>query len=1395
MTTKATKKLLALALSLALLVGMFPSAAFAAAEGPPCENHPEHTAECGYVEAVEGQPCGHVHDESCGYAEGTPEAPCGHIHDEECGYAEAVEGRPCAHACELCAVRDRAPGGSEPTAQTSCALTGGCTLPDGHEGGCETAPPANDAPTVTGWTWIDPDENLNGGGLALPGVSIDKQADFDTVISMLPAQISAEVEGEADPATVNVTGWTCDTFTRDAEGNWPVTGTYTFAAELETGYALASSAAALEVKVLLGGGAVLAANDTITEDGITVAASNGGEVTYTAGSGFTLNASGSYTISGEWSGSLSVNGGAVITVPDGVTANVKLSDVAIDVSGQNLACAFLVAGGTAHITLSDANTLKSSWYCAGLQVPENATVTIDGTGSLEATGGYGSAGIGGGTGVGGSGGSGGTITISGGEVTAIGGNTGAGIGGGFYGNGGTIEISGGTVTATGGNDGAGIGGGQGLDNGGDGGTITITGGEVAATGNSGGAGIGGGSGISGSGGSGGTITITGGTVTATGGSGGAGGPGIGGAGIGGGYGGGVIGGPGTYGGDGGIVTISGPYTTVTATGSGAACDVGSGNKQYVTNGSLSVTDGATLEMTNTGTNAADPEYKNCTIIDKDKNTTAYDESGTGTRITPWDGQSDTSVSSLGVATGGTVLLAKSNTGGGATLTVDVDGVTITSNGQAVSGVNIVASSGVSVTIRDLRLTAQKGECAISFADNAALKAAGVCAITGGDSSSGGIGMPAIYGSAALSVEVGSASLTAAGGECTDKFGGGNGILSDGSLTINVSAGGALTARGGDSQEHGGNGLVGKTVTIEDDGIVVAEGGKANGALSGNGIGSRADMTLTGAGTITARGSKCIVLYDGGTLKVDGTVLAEGDQGISFGGYTNPSALTGSGSLRAIGGANDGIFAGGSAFTLRFTGSLTAHGGSGALGDGLYVVDGLTVEQAPASLDLRPGPNGHAIQLFGSFVNNSGIPDGVFVTGGTRPVLWPAHLVTVDGGAGGGYYGLGETVTITATVPGGQRFTGWTISPGVTFTQGGKNTETAAFTMPAQAVTATAHYETVHSSGGSGDSGPSYYRRTLTEGGVKVTGGSIHESAALTAKPWAFHSAGDAGCDLLRAAREAGHLLGAWDVSLSRGFRGSITVSLPVEGRDGQTLTVAHCVSGKLTLSDVKVSGGFAAVETDSLSPFAVLDGAYTQAGLEALAAPNNPSTGGDNPFTDVKEGDWFYEAVLYVYHRGIMQGTGETAFSPYGDTTRAQLAAILWRLEGSPAPTGGNSFTDVPAGQYYTEAVVWCSGAGLMDGYGGGRFGPLDPITREQLAAALYRYAGYKGWDVSMGGNTNILSYADAFDVSEWAIPAVQWACGAGLMNGTTDGRLNPQGKATRAELAAMLMRALTGVK
>ena len=182
----------------------------------------------------------------------------------------------------------------------------------------------------------------------------------------------------------------------------------------------------------------------------------------------------------------------------------------------------------------------------------------------------------------------------------------------------------------------------------------------------------------------------------------------------------------------------------------------------------------------------------------------------------------------------------------------------------------------------------------------------------------------------------------------------------------------------------------------------------------------------------------------------------------------------------------------------------------------------------------------------------------------------------------------------------------------------------------------------------------------------------------------------------------------------------------------------------------------------------------------------NPNTGA-NPFTDVSEKDWFYGDVMFVYENGLMLGTSKTLFSPHGTATRGMMATILWRMEGSPAPKGKNSFTDVEAEKWYADAITWTAENGIFAGYGKDKFGPDDPITREQLAAIFYRYADYKGYDLTVKGNLD--KFKDADKITDYAKTAMQWAVGSGLVKGKSGNLLDPQGTATRAEIAAMLHR------
>ena len=744
----------------------------------------QHTAEC-YPEddavsdnaatpsdAKQKEPteCTHVCSEETGCI--TKVLDCPHEHDGDCGYIEAVEGHPCGYVCTICNPDDGISGDTPPVdSQPECKCEVKCTadsidkdcpvcqedyenckakkepvieggtvmefsrldqkiqaqeveagtaleelvLPDSLEVSVYAENEAdgsdsvtvrqlavlnwNSVPDYTGepgtyvftpemaddyplqdgvkapdiavtvkelpanglkrkifqWAWDgdnaeNPVDNEETGNweMSLPTVNLENQLSFDTVVSMLPDKIAATMEqtatgSDAEKKTeLTLTGWICEAFKQDENGDWPVQGEYTFAAALPEGYALATDAKPLEIKVMLGGSNTLA---TSTGDFTVTGGTSGTDYSY-ASNTLTIKSGTAITISGTTTSdhivvdSSCTGANAANITLDGV--DIQFSDGAWDSPGT---CAFEVAGNAAcNLTLADSstNTLKSGSYCAGLQVQSldssTATITIDGTGSLNAEGGYYGAGIGGnsanntgraggnitiiggtikasglsgqntsqGAGIGGgggggnAGGAGGRISIGGSaNVTAIGGSYAAGIGGGGHAVGGSITINGGNVDAIGGNLAAGIGGGYE----GAGGAITIDGGTVtAACNNSGGAGIGGGRD-----GAGGQIVISGGNVTANikgnsytgagigGGSNGAGGSitisggdvavntagaYCGGAGIGGG------GSGGTRGGTGGSITISGGSVTVNTTGqSGAGIGGGGGSQGYGSGGS------------------------------------------------------------------------------------------------------------------------------------------------------------------------------------------------------------------------------------------------------------------------------------------------------------------------------------------------------------------------------------------------------------------------------------------------------------------------------------------------------------------------------------------------------------------------------------------------------------------------------------------------------------------------------------------------------------------------------------------------------------------------------------------------------------------------------------------
>lgn len=322
--------------------------------------------------------------------------------------------------------------------------------------------------------------------------------------------------------------------------------------------------------------------------------------------------------------------------------------------------------------------------------------------------------------------------------------------------------------------------------------------------------------------------------------------------------------------------------------------------------------------------------------------------------------------------------------------------------------------------------------------------------------------------------------------------------------------------------------------------------------------------------------------------------------------------------------------------------------------------------------------------------------------------------------------MGAEVRLTAMPNSGYHFKEWEVIPDKVKIEDNK------FTMPAAHVTVKAIFErnTSSGSGGGGGGGTTYY--TLT-----------------------FETNGGDSMQAIRAAR--GKTL---DLSAYTPMR---------DGYDFGGWYADKALTQRIT--EIKLSG----------SKTVYADWKKRE--------PNEPDAV-KNPFADVNAGDWFYRDVLFSYEKGLMSGMDTAVFAPYANTTRAQIAVIFYRMEGSPAVEGENSFTDVVRGSgtaWFYDAVTWAQQNGIMGGYGNSSFAPNDPITREQLAAIFYRYAQYKGYDTTQGGMA-IREFDDYESISDYAMGAMAWAVNTGLVKGDSN-LLYPKGTATRAEIAALFHR------
>ena len=431
------------------------------------------------------------------------------------------------------------------------------------------------------------------------------------------------------------------------------------------------------------------------------------------------------------------------------------------------------------------------------------------------------------------------------------------------------------------------------------------------------------------------------------------------------------------------------------------------------------------------------------------------------------------------------------------------------------------------------------------------------------------------------------------------------------------------------------------------------------------------------------------------------------------------------------------------------------------------------------------------------------PTTYTITADVDPV--EAGSVTVNGSGISATVQAGSTVNLAATANEGYRFTGWTSSSGGTFAN--VSSAETTFAMPDSDVKVTAGFEKYYtitatadpSEGGTVSNGGDYAANsqvTLTatpNAGYRFVGWFESGTTVSTNTSYTFTANSDRSltAQFDKISSGGGSSDPAYSVTLpSRVTGGELKLSrrysekgetvtltaIPDEGYELDTLTVTDSKGKEIELTH---KGGY---EYIFKMPAGRVEIAVS---FQKIVVKPEPL-----PFMDVAENAWYAEAVRYVYEHGLMAGTSATAFSPDATTSRSMIATILWRMSGSPVVNYAMNFSDVPQDQWYSEAVRWATSQGIVSGYGNGLFGTNDPITREQFAVMLYRFAQEQGYDVSVGDDTNILSYTDVADLSEYAIPAMQWAVGAGIINGTGDGStLTPQGQATRAQAAVMLMR------
>ena len=1125
---------------------------------------------------------------------------------------------------------------------------------------------------------------------------------------------------------------------------------------------------------------------------------------------------------------VTVIGDVHLILADGCSLNATKG---INVSDPNSLTIYGQDKGTGALTATGADWQAgiggNSSLAAGGRKAAAGTITINGGGTITINGGlvYAagsnfSAGIGGRN-------DDNTITINGGTVKATGGYQGAGIDGSYAS---AITITGGTVNATGGDNAAGIGGG----NGGDAGTITISGGSVTAIGNGGGAGIGGGNGVGYGGiygGSGGTITISGGSVTATGNGGG--------AGIGSGNG--SEGGTFSTGTNGHAVIIANSISDNTSddwsgvifqgqTGAVYGADIApaedftipAGSTLTIENGkTLTISEGVTLTNNGTiicygtinGDVGGDVSYASAVEVGI---------SGDGVTHT---GNSYTAQYNTQITITATMRRAQSN---GVNALADIGKVDFYlggTGGTLLGSVQVTSSGGaytatLEVTLNDTTkwmpkdspytITADFGGVADTSGDGL-LPSTGTATLTVTKGNQTAPTAPTMSSRTTNSVTLNAISSAGQGAVQYGYVQGNSGTPTswqDNTTFNGLSAGTDYTfyaryaendyynespvstgtsivtlgAEGGDTLADGETITTGDGTTIKNDGekiiITPGDGGSATVITPDDNV-----TVNTGDGTVNVPGGSTVTTGDGPSITVGEGGATVGTDG----GVTLPD-----GGSATIGSGDDAttITTPGGGTIDPDTGAVTPdEGGSVVIGSG----DDTTTITPPSGQPVTPNEDGTITVPDGSTVQTGDGPEMTLPGGGT--VDPDTGAVTPDEG-GSVVIDTGDgTTTITppsgqpvtpnddgsVTIPGGSTVTGSdgesiTIPPeGGTLQPGGDVEYTVTVTFDSQGGSQVPSQDITV---GEPVSQPDDPTRT----GYRFLG-------------WYTAATGGARWDFTQPVTGDQTLYAQWaylppanpnyKITIGDTENGTVTVN-PTAAKAGTTVTITPVPDVGYQVGTVSVTDRFGqAVAVDQQA-----DGTYTfvmpdgQVTVEVTFLQGEAT---DLPFSDVTESDWFYDAVTYAYENGLMDGVGMGLFAPNSETTRAQLVTILHRLAGQPAPSGDSGFSDVETGTWYTDAVAWAAQNGIVNGVSDTQFAPGDDITREQLAVILYRYATYQGYDVSQ--RADLSGFVDAGTISTYAQEALSWANAQGLVLGFEDDSLRPQGNASRAQIAAVLMR------